>query len=63
MKVRVVRCECTEDGDTLFQRTLKNALDNPPPGCFYQDMKFSLGTQHEKLWQQAVVIYGDIPTL
>lgn len=48
--------------DEEFLDAVNRVVDNPPSGHFYQDMKFALAWDGHKLWQEIIVIYGEVPT-
>jgi hypothetical protein len=50
----------TDDDD--FLDALDRAVNRPPADHFFQDMKFAMAYDQNKLWQEVIIIYGEIPT-
>lgn len=62
MRVELIRFEATGETDPKFKEALNKAVNNPPKGYFYADMKFAMATIASTMWQEVIIIYMEIPS-
>jgi len=54
-------CEELPEGDQEFSDRVTHMLNHPPKGHYVQDVHITVINQHDKIWHQAYIVYGDIP--